>query len=99
MDCGITKPISGDLSALFTFFYSASDFYTRDSKTKQLRRKFTVADTLGLGEFIQDAMQDVGVYLNDNQICDVRCIRVCGERTMVKIELWPMSEAPMQMSL
>lgn len=99
LDHNIHNPIGIELRAMLTFFYSASDFFTRDSKTKQLRRKWTVADTLGLGEFVQDSLQKSGVIVNDNQICDVRCIRVCGERTEVKIQLWPLDVDPLQLSL
>jgi hypothetical protein len=88
LDNGIHDPIGIELRAVLTFFYSAADFYTRDTKTKQLRRKWTVADTLGLGEFIQDSLQHQTVG-----------IIVCGERTEVKIQLWPIHVDPLQLSL
>ena len=97
--CGIEQPIATDLRLVLYFFFSPDDYYLRDPKTKLLRRKKTVPDTLGLGEIIQDCMQDAGIIENDSQIADVRCIRLCGERTEVRIELYDIKDEPLQLAL
>lgn len=99
LDHGIYEPIGYDLSCLLVFFYAERDYFTRDPQTKLLRRKHTVADTINLGELIQDALQWSNIIGNDNQICDVRILRKCGKSTAVQIELYHYEDPPLQLSL
>lgn len=99
LEHGIYDPIDNDLRCVLVFLYAQRDYFTRDQETKQLRRKQTVADAINLGELIQDCLQWSNIIKDDNQICDVRIVRKWGPRTEVKIELYPYTDEPLELSL
>lgn len=60
----IDEPITKDLNAKFTFFFPKTVYFTKKGARNQ-----KLPDLSNLYELPQDVLQNVGIILNDTNIC------------------------------